>query len=85
MASVYIIHCKNGEPCHYPMDEGLWTNCSFDRPTADNDLRRLDDPTRSQNARFLEQHDPHAFARWKGSVKSAKCGPHKVVEYRATS
>ena len=83
MASVYIVHCKDGRPCRHPLDEGLWTNLAFDLETANNDLKRLDKPADSENARFLRRNDPQAFARWSAGVKGAKCGPHRVIEYRA--
>lgn len=82
MASIFVVHCKDGTPCKYPLDEGLWINVAWDRETAENDLKRLDDPANSQGARFLKKNDPYTFAKWKGSANAAKCSPHKVVEYR---
>ena len=82
MASIFVVHCKGGEPCRYPLDEGLWVNFTWNRPSAENDLKRLDSPTEAQGALFLQRNDPNAFARWKGSIKPSKCGPHKVIEYR---
>lgn len=82
MASVFVLHCSDGKPCRHPLDEGLWTNVAWDRATAENDRRRLDDPAQSANAKFLEKNDPHAFAKWKGGAKAARCSPHRIIEYR---
>lgn len=80
--SVYVVFCKDGNPCRHPLDEGLWVNFTFERETADNDLKRLDDPMQSVNAKFLARNDPQAFSRYRGTLRAAKCGPHRVREFR---
>lgn len=80
--SIFVVLCKDGNPCRHPLDQGTWPNFSWEAETAANDMKRLDDPTQSEGARFLRRNDPHAFARWSESIRPSKCGPHRVVEYR---
>lgn len=81
MASIFVVHCKDGSPCRANLDEGTWVNFTWVRNAAGNDVLRLDRPEDAEGAKFLKRNDPNAFAVWKGKAKPAKCGPHRVVEY----
>lgn len=97
MATLYVLHCSNGRPCRHGLDEGRWANATQVRATAEDDRLRLDEPTRCQAARCLEELEAkddspdwlrpakHSFAVLKHKLRPAPCGPHRVVKYRPIS